>query len=142
MPEAVLDNSAYARIARHAAVREAVLLYLSGPLNTLRSVLVQRLEICISVRSVAEFDAEMQALAAMPLLDDTLPAVSVAAQSLQRALVERGTHRGPKVVDLLIAATALVHDVEILHYDSDYDLLAAAEPRLRARWVVPRGSVA
>jgi len=142
VPEAVLDNSAYARIARHAAVREAVLLYLSGPLNTLRSVLVQRLEICISVRSVAEFDAEMQALAAMPLLDDTLPAVSVAAQSLQRALVERGTHRGPKVVDLLIAATALVHDVEILHYDSDYDLLAAAEPRLRARWVVPRGSVA
>jgi predicted nucleic acid-binding protein len=76
------------------------------------------------------------------VLDDTLPAVSVAAQSLQRALVERGTHRGPKVVDLLIAATALVHDIEILHYDSDYDVLAAAEPRLRVRWVVPRGSVA
>ena len=141
MPEAILDNSAYARIARYTTVRDAVLHYLNGPLNTFRSVLVQRLEICISVRSVAEFDAEMLALAAMPLLDDTLPAVSVASQSLQRALVERGTHRGPKVVDLLIAATALVHDVEILHYDSDYDLLATAEPRLRTRWIVPRGSV-
>ena len=75
MPEAILDNSAYARVARHAAVRDAVLDYLNGPLNTLRSVLVQRLEICTSVRNVAEFDAEMQALAAMPLLDDALPAV-------------------------------------------------------------------
>lgn len=142
MPEAILDNSAYARIARHASVREAVLDYLNGPLNTLRSVLIQRLEICISVRNVAEFDALRQALAAMPLLDDTLPTVNVAARSLQRALVQRGTHRGPKVVDLLIAATALAHDAEILHYDGDYDLLAAAVPRLRARWIVPRGSVA
>lgn len=142
MPEAILDNSAYARIARHTSVREAVLDYLNGPLNTLRSVLVQRLEICISVRNVSEFDAEMQALAAMPLLDDTLAAVNVAARSLQRALVQRGAHRGPKVVDLLIAATALVHDAEILHYDGDYDLLAAAEPSLRVRWIVPRGSVA
>lgn len=53
MPEAILDNSAYARIARHASVREAVLDYLNGPLNTLRSVLVQRLEICTSVRNLA-----------------------------------------------------------------------------------------
>lgn len=42
---------------------------------------------------------------------------------------------------LLIAATALVHECEILHYDSDYDLLAAAEPGLRTRWIVPQGSV-
>jgi predicted nucleic acid-binding protein len=142
VPEAILDNSAYARIARHDSVRDAVLDYLNGPLNTLRSVLVQRLEICASVRNAAEFDAEMQALAAMPLLDDALPTVGTAAESLQRALVRRGTHRGPKVVDLLIAATALVHDAEVLHYDADFDLLAAAEPGLRARWIVPRGSVA
>lgn len=142
MPEAILDNSAYARIARHASVRDAVLDYLNGPLNTLRSVLVQRLEICASVRNVAEFDAEMQALAAMPLLDDALPAVGEAAEALQRALVQRGTHRGPKVVDLLIAATALVHHAEVLHYDAGFDLLAAAGPSLQTRWVVPRGSVA
>jgi predicted nucleic acid-binding protein len=142
VPEAILDNSAYARVARYPAVRNAVLDYLNGPLNTLRSVLVQRLEICTSVRNVAEFDAEMQALAAMPLLDDALPAVGAAAESLQRALVQRGTHRGPKVVDLLIAATAIVHDAEVLHYDADFDLLAAAEPSLQTRWIVPRGSVA
>ena len=46
------------------------------------------------------------------------------------------------MIDLLIAATALVHDCEVLHYDSDFDLLADAEPALRARWIVPRGSVA
>ena len=66
-----------------------------------------RVEICTSVRNMAEFDAEMQALAAMPLLNDTLPAVSEAARSLQRALVQRGTHRGPKVVDLVICFECL-----------------------------------
>lgn len=142
MPEAILDNSAYARIRTAPAVAAAVLAYISLPFCSLRSVLVQRREICVSVRNTAEFDREVAALAAMPLLPASTQEVSVASEHLQRALMVRGTHRAPKVVDLLIAATALVHDVEVLHYDGDYDMLAAAEPRLRARWIVPRGSVA
>jgi predicted nucleic acid-binding protein len=140
VPEAILDNSAYARIRTEESVRSAVLAYLAGPLHTLRSVLVQRLEIGVSARNTAEHDRDMAALAAIPLLpqDD---AVAQQAVAMQRALVARGTHRGPKVVDLVIAATAVVHGAEVLHYDSDYDALAAAEPRLRATWIVPRGSV-
>ncbi|GHE10691.1 PIN domain-containing protein [Klenkia taihuensis] len=141
MPEAVLDNSAYARIRTTPAVRDAVLEYVGSPLHTLRSVLVQRMEIGVSARDVAEYDAGMSVLAGMPVLPQTDAVVAV-AHEMQRALVQRGTHRGPKVVDVVIAATALVHDAEVLHYDADYDLIADAEPRLRTRWVVPRGSVA
>ena len=41
--------------------------------------------------------------------------------------------------DLTIAATAAVHDVPILHYDHDFDLIAdvTGQP---AEWIVPRGS--
>ena len=141
MPEAVLDNSAFARIRTAPAVREAVLAYVGAPLQTLRSVLVQRLEIGVSARNVGEYDAGMVALAGMPVLPQTDEVVE-AAHALQRSLVVRGTHRGPQVVDVVIAATALVYDAEVLHYDADYDLLVGAEPRLRARWIVPRGSVA
>lgn len=141
MPSAILDNSAYARIRLDPPVRDAVLAYLDRPLATLRTVLVQRREICVSARNVREFDRTVASLAAMPLLPDATEEVSRASESLQRKLVHRGTHRGPKVVDLLIAATALVHDCEVLHYDQDYDLLAAAEPALRAHWIVPPGTI-
>lgn len=140
MPEAVLDNSVYARIRTSPRVRDAVLEHLAGPLNTLRSVLVQRLEIGVSARDLVEYDRDAAALDAVPLLAQTAD-VAAAALGLQRRLVEEGTHRGPKVVDVVIAATALVHDATVLHYDSDYDLLGAVEPRLRCRWIVPRGSI-
>lgn len=41
--------------------------------------------------------------------------------------------------DLLIAATAERHDVTVLHYDADFDLIAEVTGQL-TRWVVPRGS--
>ncbi len=141
MPEAVLDNSAFARVRTSPSVRDAVLAYLGLPLHTLRSVLVQRVEIGVSARDVGDHDRTLASLRAMPVLPQTDEVVET-AHALQRVLVERGTHRGPKVVDVVIAATALVHDAEVLHYDADYDLIADAEPRLRTRWVVPRGSVA
>jgi predicted nucleic acid-binding protein len=124
-----------------SAVRDAVLAYVGLPLHTLRSVLVQRIEIGVSARDVTDHERTLASLQAMPVLPQTDDVVE-AAQALQRTLVERGTHRGPKVVDVVIAATALVHGAEVLHYDADYDLIADAEPRLRTRWVVPRGSVA
>lgn len=58
VPEAVLDNSAYARIRTSREVREALLDHLAQPLGTLCSVLVQRLEIGVSARQLLEFDRE------------------------------------------------------------------------------------
>lgn len=52
-----------------------------------------------------------------------------AAQHLQRDLAyHRGLwHRRP-IPDLLIAVTALHHDVGVVHADSDFDLIAKVRP--------------
>jgi predicted nucleic acid-binding protein len=63
------------------------------------------------------------------------------ALTVQKALARDSQHRGPKVPDLLIAAVAERYSLTLLHYDSDFDRIAAATGQ-RAEWVVPRGSVA
>jgi predicted nucleic acid-binding protein len=42
----------------------------------------------------------------------------------QDALVELGQHRGPSLVDLLVAATAEAWGLTILHVDADFDTIA------------------
>ena len=63
------------------------------------------------------------------------------ARDVQSALVERGQHRAVSVPDLLIAATAEIEGLTVLHYDADFDLLAEITGQ-RMEWVVPRGSIA
>lgn len=62
------------------------------------------------------------------------------ALDVQAALWRAGLIRAVGFPDLLIAAVAERERVTILHYDSDYDLIAqtTAQP---AQWVVPRGTI-
>ena len=41
------------------------------------------------------------------------------------ALAHGSRHRGVKVPDLLIAAAATWHGLTVIHYDADFDLIAA-----------------
>jgi len=59
---------------------------------------------------------------------------------VQRALSERGQLRAVKFPDLLIAATAERHGLVVIHYDHDFDLVAAVTDQ-PTEWVVPQGSV-
>ena len=61
------------------------------------------------------------------------------ALQVQRLLAER-SQRGRKIPDLLVAAAAESLDVAVLHYDSDFDLIASVTGQ-RCTWVVPAGSV-
>jgi len=67
--------------------------------------------------------------------------VGLVALALQGALFAAGKGRAVGIVDLLIAATAIVHHAVIVHYDADFELLAGVEARLKQRWIVPPGSV-
>ena len=62
------------------------------------------------------------------------------AAEIQEALTEKGQHRSVSVADLLVAATARAARLTILHYDNDFDTIAAftGQP---TRWVVPAGAV-
>jgi predicted nucleic acid-binding protein len=43
----------------------------------------------------------------------------------QDDLVDRGQHKGPSVVDLLVAATAQAWGLTVLHLDADFDTIAS-----------------
>lgn len=46
----------------------------------------------------------------------------------QDALVDLGQHKGPSVVDLLVAATADAWGLTVLHVDADFDAIARVAP--------------
>lgn len=59
----------------------------------------------------------------------------------QEQLARIGQHRLPPV-DLLTAALAEAHGLGVLHYDSDYDLIAErTDLRFESRWLAPQGSI-
>jgi predicted nucleic acid-binding protein len=53
--------------------------------------------------------------------------------SAQYKLTQRGQHRGPGVIDLLVCATAVRHDLTVLHVDADFATVARVLPGLRER---------
>ena len=61
------------------------------------------------------------------------------AAEVQIHAVRRGNHRALSMADLLIAATAERHHSTVLHYDGDYDMIAAITGQPTA-WVVPAGT--
>ena len=62
------------------------------------------------------------------------------AVAVQDALAERSHHRGAKIADLLIAATAEAAGLVVLHYDHDFDLIAQVTGQA-TEWIVASGTV-
>lgn len=62
------------------------------------------------------------------------------ARDVQVRMAARGQHRAAGVVDLLTAAVAEHHGAIVLHYDADFEHIAATTGQPHA-WVVPRGSI-
>jgi predicted nucleic acid-binding protein len=56
------------------------------------------------------------------------------------AASDPGHQRGVHLPDLIIAAAAERHGLPVVHYDEDFDRIAAVSGQ-RTRWVLPRGSV-
>lgn len=62
------------------------------------------------------------------------------AREVQVELLRRGQHRAVSIPDLLVAAVAESERLTVLHYDADFDLVAAVTGQ-PAEWVLPRGTV-
>ncbi len=52
------------------------------------------------------------------------PKIEARALDVQLALANRGHHRAPSIPDLLIAATAEMSRLTVLHVDKDFELIA------------------
>jgi predicted nucleic acid-binding protein len=53
------------------------------------------------------------------------PAIEDRAVEILALLADRGQHRAPSIPDLIIAATADLAGLTILHLDKDFDVIAA-----------------
>ncbi|MGW7445623.1 PIN domain-containing protein [Kitasatospora sp. NPDC054795] len=61
------------------------------------------------------------------------------AIEVQALLTSSGNWRALSVPDLVVAATAERHGATVLHYDGDFDMIAAVTGQ-PTEWVVPPGS--
>ena len=139
----LVDNSASRRVRTNPEVEHAFLRLLDE--GSLGSCLPQLLEQGYSARNLAEHDAIVTDNLYGKVFLAPLPQIAEIAIGLQRKLFAAHRGRDVGVSDLQIAATALCHSddrqlVTVVHYDRDFDALAAVEPRLSTRWIVPRGS--
>jgi predicted nucleic acid-binding protein len=131
----LLDTSVLTRL-RHATVRAAI-----EPLaeqGQLARAGISDLEIGYSARGAEEWDELAEALGAFELVETSEDHLRRARQ-VQRLLAARH-QRGRKVPDLLIAAAAESAGLAVLHYDADFDRIAAVTGQA-CEWVVPAGSV-
>lgn len=135
----LIDNSVYARAALPevapiwAEALRADRLVSSGPLV---------IEALHSTRSTDLADAFEELTEGLPFIlpDGETWHLAHRAQ-LEMGRVAPEFHRRPPI-DYLTAALAHQHDLGVLHYDGDCDLLAEHSGlRFASRWVVPRGTL-
>lgn len=62
------------------------------------------------------------------------------ARDVQVRMAARGHHRAAGMIGLLTAAVAEHHGAVVLHYDADFEHIAATTGQPH-RWIVPRGTL-
>lgn len=99
-----------------------------------RITTVTRLEVGFSARSGHDLRTELSRppLSAMPLEYQT-PSIEDRAVAVQASLADHGHHRAVSVPDLIVAATAELAGLTVLHLDKDFDLIAAVTGQFTER---------
>lgn len=118
----LVDKSAYVRLADS---REAVTWASRVDRGLVHIANVTRLELGCSARNGGELRDELHRppLAKIPV-EFLTPIIEDRAFEVLALLADRGQHRAPSIADLLIAATAEMADLTVLHHDKDFDLIA------------------
>ena len=91
-----------------------------------RIATVTRLEVGYSARSGPELRAGLRQppMSSMPVEYQT-PVIEDRAVEILALLADRGQHRAPSIPDLIIAATAELGGLTVLHRDKDFEVIAA-----------------
>ena len=118
----LIDKSALVRLATSPDAAEWAERIERG---LVRITTVTRLEVGYSARSGPDLRAGLQQppLSSMPV-EYLTPAVEDRAVEILTLLADRGQHRAPSVPDLIIAATAELAGLTVLHLDKDFDVIA------------------
>jgi predicted nucleic acid-binding protein len=118
----LIDKSALVRLAASPDAAEW-----AGRIERglVRVTTVTRLEAGYSARSGPELRAgwRQPPLSSMPV-ECLTPAIEDRAVEVLTLLADRGQHRAPSIPDLIIAATAELAGLTVLHLDKDFEVIA------------------
>ena len=118
----LIDKSALVRLA---ASPEAAAWAARIERGLVRITTVTRLETGYSARSGSGLRAAFQRPPLSSMAVEYLtPAIEDRAVEILTLLADRGQHRAPSVPDLIIAATAELAGLTVLHLDKDFELIA------------------
>src|SRR5689334_9771895 len=129
----LIDKSALARLAVSPDAAEWAARIERG---LVRISTVTRLEVGYSARSGSDLRAGLAhpPLSSMPV-EYMTPAIEDRAVEVLTLLADRGQHRTVSVPDLIIAATAELAGLIVLHSDKDFDLIASVTGQ-PAEWLI------
>lgn len=120
----LVDKSALVRLSSSADAGEWATRIERG---LVRITTVTRLEVGFSARSGADLRSGQgrPPLSSMPV-EYLTPAIEDRAVEVQALLADRGQHRAPSIPDLIVAATAELAQLTLVHLDKDFELIAGA----------------
>ena len=131
------DTSVYVLQGRHPQVqRRFETLLVEGRLAVCQMTALEYLN---NAPDPKGYEILHAALRGQRWLDVTADAMDRAMQ-VHRQMAKNSQHRHFRLPDLVIAATAELHRATVLHYDADYDRIAAITGQA-VEWVAPQGSL-
>lgn len=133
----LVDTSAQAR-SKHPAVRTVIAGLIVD--RAAATCITVDLEAGYSGRDLADVRTIAERRRSLYVVLPITEAIAERARDVQVRMAARGHHRAAGVIDLLTAAVAEQHNAVILHYDADFEHIAAitGQPQL---WVAPRGTL-
>ncbi len=133
----LIDTSAHARV-QHAVVRSVIAGLIAD--QAAATCVTVDLEAGYSgrdlhdVRTIARRRKDLYVV--LPISE----VIAERARDVQVRMAARGHHRAAGVIDLTTAAVAEHYGAVILHYDADFEHIAATTGQPQA-WIAPRGSL-
>lgn len=133
----LIDTSAHARIY-HPPIRNVIAGLVTD--RAAATCVTVDLEAGYSGRDIADVRAIAERRRTLYLVLPINEAIAERARDVQLRMAARGHHRAAGVIDLLTAAVAEHHGAVILHYDGDFEHIAATTGQPHA-WIAPRGTI-
>jgi predicted nucleic acid-binding protein len=133
----LIDTSAHARITS-PAVRPIIAGLIAD--RAAATCVTVDLEAGYSGRDLADVRAIAERRRSLYTVLPITDTVADRAREVQLRMAASGHHRAAGAFDLLTAAVAEHHGAVVLHYDADFEHIAASTSQAQV-WVAPRGTL-
>ncbi|WP_207386799.1 PIN domain-containing protein [Frankia sp. Cppng1_Ct_nod] len=133
----LIDTSAHARIG-HPAVRNVIAGLIAD--RAAATCVTVDLEAGYSGRDLTDVRTIAERRRSLYVTLPISEVIADRARDVQIRMAVRGHHRAAGVIDLLTAAVAEHHGAVVLHYDADFEHIAATTGQAHA-WIAPRSTI-